>query len=307
MPFPKEIWISSELVKNFALEQTNAYRVFSGFNAWIERFGNDFLISYRNDQAVRNLVTQLEKWLEINEIHPQRIFGRLLTTNPGEESKPVLLKGNSQLNLQTEVLENKVRFGIDFSAGYSVGLFIDQRKNRAFLRHWAVPRVLNCFAYTCSFSVVAAMAGSKTVSVDLSKKSLDRGKINFQLNQLDLSSNRFIADDVFDVLPRLQRKEELFDGIILDPPTFSRGIRGNVFKVERDFEKLLDLALSLAAPKAKILLSVNCSKIEFPEVRRLAAFTLKKNRRTGTLQVGDSLPDIPSEAMPTTLWIKLQS
>src|SRR5262249_20095902 len=154
--------------------------------------------------------------------------------------------------LQTIVTERHLRFGIDFTAGYSAGLFLDQRENRSHLRRIAPRRLLNCFAYTCSFSVAAASAGALTLNIDLSSKSLGRGRDNFALNNLSTVDQRFIADDVFAVLPRLARRGEKFDAIILDPPTFSRSHEGKAFQVERDFEKLLLGAVELAERKTSI-------------------------------------------------------
>ena len=167
--------------------------------------------------------------------------------------------GDAKENLQTSSTEWLEMRRIDFGAGYSVGLFVDQRENRRYLRQVAPKRLLNCFAYTCSFSVAAASVGAKTVNVDLSKKSLARGRENFALNSLPTNDHRFIADDVLSVLPRLARKGEKFDMIILDPPTFSRSHRGKAFQVESDFEKLLLAALEVADRRAHILLSTNCS------------------------------------------------
>ena len=178
------------------------------------------------------------------------------------------------VRLETEVSEAGVRYGLDFAGGYSAGLFIDQRANRARLRALKPKRLLNTFAYTCSFSVVAALGGAETVSVDLSRRSLTRGEENFQRNGLDpKAGHRFIADDVLAVLPRLARRGEKFDAIILDPPTFSRNQAGAAFQVQRDFDRLVALALEVAAPGAKILLSVNHSAmrvadLEGPRARR---------------------------------------
>src|SRR5439155_23097457 len=110
-------------------------------------------------------------------------------------------------------------------------------------------------AYTCSCSISAAYVGATTLNIDLSKKSLARGRENFALNSLSTVDHRFIADDVMAVLPRLARKGEKFDVIILDPPTFSRSSGGKTFHVENDFEKLLIDALELAERDGHILLA----------------------------------------------------
>ena len=113
-----------------------------------------------------------------------------------------LLFGDGEENLQTIATEGFLSYKIDFAAGYSVGLFIDQRENRRYVRQSKPKRLLNCFAYTCSFSVAAATVGAQTVSIDLSKKSLERGRENFALNSLSTTDHRFIADDVLTVMPR---------------------------------------------------------------------------------------------------------
>lgn len=202
-----------------------------------------------------------------------------------------------------------MKFGLDFAAGYSAGLFIDQRANRALMRHAGVQRLLNTFAYTCSFSVAAALAGAETVSVDLSKKSLDRGRENFVLNGLEPTAergHRFHADDVLDVLPRLARKGETFDAIILDPPTFSRGNKGRKFQVEHDLEALFLAALEVAAPRARILLSTNCTRLDGRALESIARFGLKATRRSGDFHREPDLPDIPTGLLAQTLWVSLR-
>ena len=184
-------------------------------------------------------------------------------------------------------------------------LFIDQRANRAFVRRAGVRRMLNTFAYTCSFSVAAAMEGAETVSVDLSKKSIDRGRANFALNGLDAAAHTFIADDVLDVLPRLARLGEKFDAIILDPPTFSRGNKGRKWQVEHDFEDLILAALELAAPKARVLLSTNCTRLDRRALEAIARFALKTTRRAATFHQEPPLPDVPAPFAAQTLWVCL--
>ena len=221
----------------------------------------------------------------------------------------MLLSGETGLPLTTIVTENEMRFGLDFGAGYSAGLFLDQRANRALIRNGGVRRLLNTFAYTCSFSVAAALAGAETVSIDLSKKSLDRGRENFALNHIPSgaeSGHRFLADDVLDVLPRLGRKGEVFDAIILDPPTFSRGNKGRKFQVEQDLEALFLAALEVAAPRARILLSTNCTRLSRRALEALARFGLKASRKAGDLNIEPALPDIPSDQSAQTLWVNLR-
>jgi 23S rRNA (cytosine1962-C5)-methyltransferase len=219
---------------------------------------------------------------------------------------PRLALGDRDTNLQSTALERTLRYGIDFGAGYSVGFFIDQRENRRFVRDIAPRSLLNCFAYTCSFSVAAATVGAKTVSIDLSRKSLARGHENFALNSLPTNDHRFLADDVMEVLPRLARKGEKFDVIILDPPTFSRSHRGKAFQVEQDFETLLLAALEVAERDGKILLSTNCSSLRERALEVMARFCLKTTRRAGAFHREGPLPDFPPGVGATTVWLTLR-
>lgn len=299
-------WISPEQLATFEAEGTNAHRLFTSPNLWIERLGNDVLISFKNDPARDAAVEGVHEWAERTGFQIGRIFSRFLPKQNAERVAPVLMEGDSESSLHSVVTERGVRYGIDFGAGYSAGLFIDQRANRAFLRQRAPKRLLNTFAYTCSFSVVAALAGTQTVSVDLSKKSLDRGRENFALNEIPQEGHRFIADDVLDVLPRLERRGEKFDAIILDPPTFSRGNRGRRWQVEEQIEELLAAALELAAPGASILISTNCTRLDRRTLERAARFVLKTARCGGDFHHEPQLPDFPQGEGAQTLWLHLR-
>ncbi|MFO0837922.1 MAG: class I SAM-dependent methyltransferase [Phycisphaerae bacterium] len=158
-----------------------------------------------------------------------------------------------------DALENGVRFRIRPHDGFSVGLFPDQRGNRERVRKLAGGRrVLNTFAYTCGFSVAAALGGATaTVNVDVSRRFLEWGKRNFAANQLSLDAHRFFADDTFDAYKRLARRGERFDLIILDPPTFARTRDGRPFSVARDMQALIEGALPLASRGCALLISTN--------------------------------------------------
>src|SRR5213079_59770 len=108
------------------------------------------------------LIQELHSWASTVCFEFGRIFARFLPRKNEEREAPRLIFGDATENLQTIAIERHLKFGIDFGAGYSVGLFVDQRENRAYLRRLAPQRLLNCFAYTCSFSVAAAAVGATT-------------------------------------------------------------------------------------------------------------------------------------------------
>jgi 23S rRNA (cytosine1962-C5)-methyltransferase len=299
-------WIDATLLRDFEAEGTDVHRLCTIEDGWVERFGRDVLISFKRVLARERLMQELQSWANTVRFKVGRVFARFVPRKNEEREPPRLIFGDPAENLRTTATERHLKFGIDFAAGYSVGFFIDQRENRRHVRHIAPKRLLNCFAYTCSFSVSAAYIGATTLNVDLSRKSLARGRENFALNSLPTIDHRFIADDVMAVLPRLARKGEKFDAIILDPPTFSRSPGGSAFQVENDFEKLLVDALDLAERDSHILISTNCSTLREHALEVMARYGLKRARRTATFHRQPPLPDFPPGAGASSIWLALR-
>ena len=151
--------------------------------------------------------------------------------------------------------------------GLSTGLFLDQRNNRGFVRDWVrgrasheAPAVLNTFAYTCAFSVAAAVGGALTTSVDVSPRYLDWGKRNFAHNGIDIAPHRFARMDTFEFFGYAKRKGFTYDLIILDPPSFAAGSKKKGIRPWSslaDYAKLVGQAAALLKPRGAILASTN--------------------------------------------------
>jgi 23S rRNA (cytosine1962-C5)-methyltransferase len=244
---------------------TTAYRLLHGQSDraefFLERWGEYLLAS--SDQPLRpEHVKQITRLC--SELGARAAYAKLLSRHVAksslEEAAPQLISGSAAETL-FHVLENGAKFEISFDQGYSVGLFLDQRDNRRRLmrnfvaagfplfasENLAGKRVLNTFAYTCGFSVCAALAGAQTTSLDLSKKYLKWGQRNFELNGLNAAAHDFVFGDVFDWLRRFRKKGRAFDLIILDPPTFSRSKHGT-FQAEKDYGELVTAVLPLLSP-----------------------------------------------------------
>lgn len=299
-------WIDPALLRDFRAEGTDSHRLCTMEDGWVERFGRDVLVSFKKVLTRERLLTELQSWAGSVGLHFRRIFARFVPRKSEQREPPRLIFGDPGENLQTVATERHMKFTIDFGTGYSPGLFLDQRENRRYVRHIAPRRLLNCFAYTCSFSVCAACRGAITLNIDLSKKYLTRGRENFALNNLPTIDHRFIADDVRAVLPRLARRGEKFDTIILDPPTFSHSPGAKAFHVEEDFEKLLIDALELAERDGHVLLSTNCSAVRDHALEVMARYCLKATRRTATFHRSPQLPDFPRGAGASSIWLALR-
>lgn len=101
------------------------------------------------------------------------------------------------------------------------------------------PSVLNLFGYTGLATLAAAHAGALVTHVDASKQSLDVAHENARLSDIPPDRIRWMPDDALSFVKREVRRETKYDGIILDPPAFGRGAKGEVWKIEDDLYPLL--------------------------------------------------------------------
>lgn len=163
------------------------------------------------------------------------------------------------------VLEYGVQFRVNLTDYLDTGLFLDHRETRRLVASLAPgKRLLNLFAYTCSFSVHAAVKGAIfTKSVDLSNTYTEWGKENFLLNSLPLKNNPIIRDDC---LQFLQKEKEMYDLIVIDPPTISRSKKmDQMFDVQKDYPFLISKAVPLLSPGGTLFFSTNSREFTFDE------------------------------------------
>ncbi len=138
-----------------------------------------------------------------------------------------------------------IRTGVALSArltGFKhTGIFPEQAPNWEWIKGVVRPelKVLNLFGYTGAASVVAAQAGAFVTHVDASKQSLDWAHENARLSNLPEDKIRWILDDTLAFAKREARRGVKYDGIILDPPAFGRGAKGEVWKIEENLPELL--------------------------------------------------------------------
>lgn len=161
------------------------------------------------------------------------------------------------------VLENGVQYQVFLNDGLMTGIFLDQHEVRASLVDGLAmgKSLLNMFSYTAAFSVAAAMGGaSRTVSVDLAKRSKDLSQAHFELNGFELSSHDFVVMDVFDYYKYAKRHGLSFDVIVIDPPSFARN-KKKTFSVQKDYHSLIEEAVDLVKPGGIIIASTNASNL----------------------------------------------
>ncbi len=159
---------------------------------------------------------------------------------------------------KTEVLENGLKFLVDFEHAQKTGLFLDQREMRALVKRMAKDKnVLNCFGYTGGYSVYSLAGGAKKAdTVDLDKEAIELARTNVLLNNFPESGNDFLAADVFEFLKQKEKLKE-YDFIILDPPAFAKRA-SDIPNASRGYREINRQALE-SIPKGGLLLTSSCS------------------------------------------------
>lgn len=194
------------------------------------------------------------------------------------------------------IYEEGVPYRVRLGDGLSTGIFLDQRSNRHLVREIARgARVLNLFSYTCGFSVAAALGGAtKTVSVDASVVALERGRGNFEAAGIDLDAkvHAFVAEDVFAWLARAATKQERFDLVIVDPPSYS-STKKRRFVAESDYGDLIAMVGRVLSPHGRVIACCNHRGLKRGKFRRFVAEGLRSQGELAQLKDLPASPDFP--------------
>jgi 23S rRNA (guanine2445-N2)-methyltransferase / 23S rRNA (guanine2069-N7)-methyltransferase len=163
------------------------------------------------------------------------------------------------------VKEGKATFKVNLYDYLDTGLFLDHRPLRLIFAELKKGlRFLNCFCYTGTASVHAALAGAITTNVDMSNTYLDWAKENFKLNHLDVSRHQFVQ---FDCIEWLKKTQDKYDVIFLDPPSFSNSKRmSSTLDIQRDHVDLILSAMHLLSSGGKLYFSTNLKRFKLAEL-----------------------------------------
>lgn len=270
--------------------RTDALRLVDGAGDGIpgvilESFAGHWLISTKGEQ----LAPALREWL-VDQGHPT-YWKRL---DQHRKESPTHLCG-SPVDQPFLAHEHGLALEISFQSGYSQGIFLDQRDNRAEVRKRtdSGQTVLNTFAYTGGFSLAAAATGAITTTLDLSQPYLDWAKRNLDHNGIDPTQHHFCKGDTFHWLKRFAKQGRRFDGIVLDPPTFSRDDKGKVFRVEKDYGELAALAAACLAPGGWMLCCTNFRGQSSMDFERLACSEMPRPMKARHAPMPADFTDIP--------------
>lgn len=262
---------------------TTAWRILHDTEAgvWVDHFDGRWLVQTRSGRFPDQLIELANGVAESIYWRPRDLEA---STQPSHHH-------GAEVTEPFTVLENGARFKIDFSAGYSPGIFLDQRENRLLVKNESKPgrKILNAFAYTGAFSVMAAIGGAETSTLDLSKTYLDWTWENFALNDLNREAHHGCKGDAFQWLATFARQGREFDGVILDPPTFSRH-KKKTFRTDRDYAELAGLAAKITKPGGWMLCCANTHRLRFDEYQRQV--------EQGIREAGRNVINLEKKAMP---------
>jgi 23S rRNA (cytosine1962-C5)-methyltransferase len=236
-----------------------AYRVVHGEgdglpSLVVDRYG-DYLSIQTLSQGTERAKPEIVKAL-VELLKPRGIVERndpKVRTLEGLEQTVSVLHG--EVPERVEVAEGDVRLAVDLREGQKTGLFLDQRENHVAARRYAKGRVLDAFCYDGGFALQVARDAERVTAVDLSAEALARVRANAERNGLANVETR--DANVFDLLHELDKREERFDTVILDPPAFAKS-KAAIPQAARGYKEINRRALRILKPGG-CLVTCSCS------------------------------------------------
>ena len=227
----------------------------SGDNEKLERFGK-YVLARPDPQALWQKKLSKEEWAKASGTYCRE-------NDKGETGSKGRWKSKSGLPEKWQIDFASLKFFIEPTPFKHVGLFPEQKANWEWIEEKLkvqsskvkagdqAPKfeVLNLFGYTGGASLACAAAGASVVHVDGSKVAVTRAKENAKLSGLTERPIRWILEDARDFVKRELRRGRKYDGIIMDPPSFGRGEKGQVWKIDEDFVPLFNDCLKLLSDK----------------------------------------------------------
>ena len=181
------------------------------------------------------------------------------------------------------IAHDKVTFELRGTPFGHVGLFPEQAANWdrivELCRNFEhIPGILNLFAYTGGSSLAAASAGAEVTHVDSARNIVQWGKRNAECSQLENAKIRWLAEDARKFVKKEQKRNRSYQGIILDPPSYGHGVKGEVWRLSKHLEPLLDDCFSILRPQNGCFLLLTWHTPGYP-LERLSELVDKSAKR----------------------------
>ncbi len=213
------------------------------------------------------------------------------------------------------ILEYKdMKFELKLSEFKHLGIFPEQALNWDLIRsihekHKEPMRILNLFGYTGGATVASAWGNvEEVVHVDALKSANMRTQENLKLNNLEDKHVRTLVDDVLKFIEKEKRRGRTYHGIIMDPPSFGRGPKKEVWKIEEQLETLIQGAVELLDEDAVFLILNTYSRNLTPSyvLRTLKTYFNPEDGKFDSSKIGLPIKNkpFPLKAGNTTRWCK---
>lgn len=200
----------------------------------------------------------------------------------------------AEFDTNVPIVENGVKYIVDVKDGQKTGFFLDQKYNRLAIQKLCKgAKVLDCFTHTGSFALNAGIAGAESVmGVDASELAVNQAYENAKLNGLE-NTVHFKCEDVFELLPELERAGEKFDVIILDPPAFTKS-RSSVKNAVRGYREINLRAMKLVK-NGGYLATCSCSHFMDYELftKTIHQAAINVHKRLRQVEFRTQAPDHP--------------
>lgn len=274
----------------------------SGEGEKLERFGE--VITIRPDPQALWEKTKPEKWAEAHVVYERT--GPKTGAWKGKnlpESWPIELSG--------------IKFNIHLSSFKHTGVFPEQALNWEWLSEKISisnfqftkdepMQVLNLFGYTGGASLICAKAGAKVTHVDSSKTAIDWANLNAKSSKLEATSIRWILEDAFSFVKKEIRRGKKYEGIIMDPPTFGHGTKGEIWKIEKQFTDLVNDCSKLLSDKPVFFL-INGYAAGYSSITYANNLLQIQNKYGGEIQHGELAIEesVGKRLMPAGIFARL--
>lgn len=214
---------------------------------------------------------KLESWNQIILVRPdpqiiwtdktnpsmwQKVSARYERSNTGGGFWNIL---NPKMKEEWQITYQDLVFNLKLMGFKHTGLFPEQAYNWNYIREKIrtsnrTVKVLNLFAYTGAASIAALKEGAEVVHVDASRGMIDWAKENVKSNHLENQSIHFFVDDVVKFVKREIRRGNKYDMILMDPPSFGRGSKHEIWNIEKDLYGLVNLCTELLSDEPLLFL-----------------------------------------------------
>jgi 23S rRNA (cytosine1962-C5)-methyltransferase len=246
----------------------------------LERWGKYILIR-PDPQIVWNVKTKKELW---NNAHARYVRS---TTGGGHWEKLKPMNDNWIIGYRD------IKFNLKTMGFKHTGLFPEQSVNWDYMYDKIKDskrkdiKILNLFAYTGGASLACLLAGASVCHVDSSAGMISQAKENVKISNLEDRPIRYINDDVLKFVKREIKRGNFYDGIIMDPPSYGRGSKGEVWSIEKDlFELILESSKLLTKNALFFIVNTYTGGLSGNIIGNLLSLSIKKEGNISTNEIG---------------------